>query len=67
MKQPPDEKLLRKREVLRILGISNSTYYNRIKDGTIKPGALLGPRCKAHPSSEIQACIADLIAKRDAA
>ena len=32
------ETLLRKREVLRITGLSNSTFYNRIKEGVIPRG-----------------------------
>ena len=58
------EALLRKREVLRLTGWSNSTFYNRIKEGVIKPGVPIGPRMKAWPASEIQAYIQSCIAAR---
>jgi prophage regulatory protein len=59
------ETLLRKREVLRMTGLSNSTFYNRIKEGAIKPGVPIGPRIKGWPASEIEAYIQSCIAKRD--
>jgi predicted DNA-binding transcriptional regulator AlpA len=59
------EILLRKREVLRITGLSNSTFYNRIKEGVIPPGAPIGPRLKGWPASEIDAYVLSCIAKRD--
>ena len=59
------EILLRKREILRITGLSNSTFYNRIKAGAIKPGVPIGPRMKAWPESEIQAYIQSCIVARD--
>lgn len=36
------ETLLRKREVLRMTGLSNSTFYNRIKEGVIPSGVPCG-------------------------
>ena len=36
------ETLLRKREVLRMTGLSNSTFYNRIKEGVIPNGVPIG-------------------------
>ena len=59
------EALLRKRAVLKLTGWSNSTFYNRIKEGVIKPGVPIGPRMKAWPASEIQAYIHSCIAARD--
>ncbi len=61
MEQIRQESLLRKPEALRRVGLSNSTFYNRIKEGIIKPGVPMGPRLKGWPESEIaqyiQACI----------
>ena len=59
------ETLLRKREVLRITGLSNSTFYNRIKEGVIPSGVPIGPRLKGWPASEIDAYIQSCIAQRD--
>ncbi|HRK37284.1 MAG TPA: AlpA family transcriptional regulator [Burkholderiaceae bacterium] len=59
------ETLLRKHEVLRMTGLSNSTFYNRIKDGVIPPGVPMGPRLKGWPASEIDAYIQSCISKRD--
>lgn len=59
------EILLRKREVLRMTGLSNSTFYNRIKEGVLKPGVPIGPRMKGWPASEIDAYIQSCIAQRD--
>lgn len=60
------EILLRKREVLRITGLSNSTFYARVKEGVIPQGVPIGPRIKGWPASEIQAYIQSCIAARDA-
>jgi prophage regulatory protein len=59
------EALLRKREVLRLLGISNSSFYAFIKAGKLPPGVPIGPRMKGWPASEIDAYIQSCIAKRD--
>ncbi|TAG47996.1 MAG: AlpA family transcriptional regulator [Betaproteobacteria bacterium] len=59
------ETLLRKREVLRITGLSNSTFYNRIKDGVIPRGVPIGPRLKGWPASEIDAYVQSCIALRN--
>ena len=64
MEQICREALLRKREALRRTGLSNSTFYNRIKEGVIKPGVPMGPRLKGWPESEISAYIAACIAAR---
>lgn len=60
------EALLRKREVLKLTGLSNSSFYNYIKAGRLKPGVPIGPRLKGWPASEIQAFIDQCIAARDA-
>lgn len=59
------EILLRKREVLRLLGMSNSSFYAFIKAGKIPPGVPIGPRMKGWPASEIESYIQSCIAKRD--
>lgn len=59
------EALLRKPEVLKLLGLSNSTFHNRIKAKVIKPGVPMGPRLKGWPASEIQEYIQSCIAARD--
>jgi prophage regulatory protein len=65
MAQFSQEALLRKPEVLKLIGISNSTFYNRIQAGVLKPGVPIGPRLKGWPASEIQAYIQSCIASRD--
>jgi predicted DNA-binding transcriptional regulator AlpA len=59
------EALLRKHDVLKLTGLSNSTFYNRIKQGTFKQGVPMGPRLKGWPASEIQTYIQTCIAARD--
>ncbi len=59
------EALLRKREVLKLTGLSNSSFYNYIKAGLLKPGVPIGPRLKGWPASEIQEYIQSCIAARD--
>lgn len=59
------ETLLRKPEVLRMTGLSNSTFYARIKEGAVPPGVPIGPRLKGWPASEINSYIQSCIAKRD--
>lgn len=59
------ETLLRKADVLRILGLSNSTFYARIQAKLIPRGVPIGPRLKGWPASEIDAYVQSCIAKRD--
>ena len=59
------ETLLRKREVLRITGLSNSSLYVYIKRGLIKPGVPVGPRIRGWPETEINSFVAACIAARD--
>jgi prophage regulatory protein len=58
--------LLRKREVLKRTGYSNSSLYLRIAEGKLKPGVKIGPRAVAWPEDEIDSHINSLIAVRDA-
>lgn len=60
------EALLRKREVLKLIGLSNSSFYNYIKKGLIKPGVPIGPRLRGWPASEVEDFVLACIAKRDA-
>lgn len=57
--------LLRKKKVLELTGLSNSTFYALIRAGLIKPGVPVGPRIKAWPAGEIQAFIDRCVADRD--
>ena len=57
MAEVTKEALLRKREVLKLIGLSNSSFYARIQAKVIKPGVPMGPRLKGWPASEIQAYI----------
>lgn len=65
LKSNNSEILLRKNEVLRMIGLSNSSFYSRIKDGQIPRGVPIGIRSRAWPASEINAYIAKCIAQRD--
>ncbi|PLC06053.1 AlpA family transcriptional regulator [Variovorax sp. RO1] len=57
--------LLRKKRVLELTGLSNSTFYALIRNGLIKPGVPVGSRIKAWPESEVQAFIDSCITARD--
>jgi len=59
------QELLRKKEARRRIGVSNGTFYNLIKRGSLKPGVPIGPRMKGWPASEIDAYIQSCIAARD--
>lgn len=59
------EILLRKPEVLRMIGLSNSSFYQLIKDGKVPRGVPIGIRSRAWPASEINAYIEKCIAQRD--
>lgn len=65
MAQISQESLLRKREILKLTGLSNSSFYNYIRAGILKPGVPIGPRLKGWPASEIQGYIQSCIASRD--
>lgn len=65
MAQITQEVLLRKPEVLKLTGLSNSSLYNYIKAGVLKPGVPIGSRLKGWPASEIQTYIQSCIDARD--
>lgn len=65
MAESRTEKLLRKRVVLDRTGVSNSTLYNLIKRGLIKPGVPIGARMKGWPESEIDAFVQSCIEARN--
>lgn len=65
MAQITQEALLRKPEVLKLTGLSNSSLYNYIKSGLLKPGVPIGSRMKGWPASEIQTYIQSCIDARD--
>ena len=54
--------IIRRPEVRRRLGYSNSTLYLRIADGLVTPSISLGPRCVGWPEYEIDAIIRARIA-----
>jgi prophage regulatory protein len=58
--------MLRKPQVLKKTGYSNSALYEKIKTGELKRGVKIGARMVAWPEDEINEHIAQLIAKRDA-
>ena len=55
-------KLLRKPVVLQALGLSNSTFYERIQTGLMPPGVSLGGRRVAWPDYEVEAVLKAMIA-----
>lgn len=65
MAQFSQEALLRKPEVLKLTGLSNSSLYNYIKAGKLKPGVPIGPRMRGWPASEIQEYVQSCINARD--
>lgn len=65
MVQILNDALIRKREVLKMTGWSNSTLYNRIAAKQFKVGVKIGPRMVAWPLSEVQNHITQLINQRD--
>ncbi len=65
MEQILKDALIRKRDVLKMTGWSNSTLYNRIAANEFKAGVKIGPRMVAWPLSEVKGYIHSCIAKRD--
>nr|WP_321382874.1 AlpA family transcriptional regulator [uncultured Vibrio sp.] len=49
-----DIRVLRLCEVTEMLGVSKSTIYNWIKDGTFPPGLSLGPKSRGWLSEEVE-------------
>lgn len=66
MEQIFKDALIRKRDVLKMTGWSNSTLYSRIAANEFKAGVKIGPRMVAWPLTEVQAYINQRIAQRDA-
>ena len=58
--------MIRKHDVLRITGWSNSTLYERIAQGNFKPGVKMGKRMVAWPLHEVEDYIQARIGARDA-
>lgn len=52
-----DDRFIRLKEVRQRTGLSGSTLYRRIQEGTFPPGRSLGGRSRAWLSSEVQAWI----------
>ena len=50
--------------VLKALGISKSTLYNRINSGLMTPPVSIGPRSVAWPSNEIESIVHAQIADK---
>jgi prophage regulatory protein len=65
--RPPGEELamLRKRQVLELTTWSNSTLYNRMREG-FPSGVRLGPRRVAWPAKEVYAYLEARVKERDA-
>ena len=55
---------LRKKEVIKLLGTSKSTFYNRINDGLFTKPISIGERAVGFPSNEVRTIINHLIAGR---
>ena len=62
IKPPP--RIVRKPEVLEILGISKSTLFNRIQAGLLPPSINLGGRACGWLEEEIQSVLMALVANR---
>ena len=56
-------KFIRKPELLSMLGLSNSTLYNRINDGLLPPAISLGKRAVGYLAHEIDQVFAAMIAE----
>ncbi len=53
--QRPADRMLSMREVAAVTGLSPSTIWRRIKDGTFPPGWLISSRRRGWPQSVIEA------------
>lgn len=62
LKQP---RIIRKPEVLKTLGISKSTLFNRIQAGLLPPSINLGGRACGWLETEIQAVLSALVSSRE--
>jgi prophage regulatory protein len=59
--------ILRLNQVKQRCGLSRSTIYSRVKEGTFPPPVDLGPNSVGWLASEVERWIEDRIAARDAA
>lgn len=57
-------KLIRKPDVLDLLGLSSSSLYNRINEGLFTPPIPLGARAVAWPENEVLAIVSALIQEK---
>lgn len=56
----PKEGYVRKPSFVNLLGISDSTFNNRVKEGKIPAGILLSPRCRVWNVATIRDYLASL-------
>lgn len=56
---PPSPPMLRERDVRATYGLSTSTIYEMISEGTFPPPIKIGPRVVAWPSNHLAAWLAD--------
>ena len=59
-----NDRLLRLAEVMRKTGLSESTIYRRMKEGSFPQSVSLGPACVRWLMSEVQAWVTDRIKAR---
>lgn len=59
--------ILRRKEVEARTGLSRSTIYNRIQQGTFPAQVLLGEKAVGWVEAEIEAFLAERVASRDCA
>ena len=57
-------KIIRKKEVLTITGLSKSSLHLRINDGTMVPSISLGQRAVGFIENEVQAVLSAMVAGR---
>lgn len=62
----PRERLLRRDEVMRRVGLRTTAIYKRMHTGQFPKGVLLGARCRVWPESEIDAWVRDTVARAGA-
>lgn len=67
MTQEKPEKLLRQGEVAKMIGVSKSTVWNLVRDGTLPTPLKFGPRMSRWRLSEIEAAIEQAEARGRAA
>ncbi len=60
---PQDERLLRLRDVLTVVGLSRAHVYHLVKNGLFPRPIALGSNCARWVQSEVQAWVADRIGR----